>query len=464
MLNDMQKYLINQVMQIQFFNEIEKLSDELQLMAYKATLSVPYYFEFIDTLRINNIESAVVEVGEMMSHPAPQNPSSFDENRIEGYCNTFLVPIVQGDSVDFIRKGIFNLIPYNDPEQPATKDDVSNYIKSKIASKISQLGQSWIDTTESVSMTDDPVQPELKPERQYVESYTYQSTINNTSLAEARLGKFDHYAQSPNANFYMLKGLRRIALGYGHEDMLPYFESDPLDLMRIAIDYNQNDRLKALLKSHGKEIPSLYANFLLEYYYKNDRFDTKVLLSLLNDTTITSDFAAAFAHKISPISEDFEYHFLCRILISDKYNSTLPLALAENLLLEANNRNNLSHKALILALSPNEFDKSTFFNDLSFITTIKEIKQKVAIKILPRLHEDGIISGITYFLAAMQLQNDNDQTPDEQPIDYVTATINGILRMFGTQEQVHENDTPAIEHESIQPSSDVRQNRPARPC
>jgi hypothetical protein len=141
MLTEYQKSLIRNILEHQFFVYLDELPAEIAVTACQAARSLPYYLTVLDTLKEHDIESPVRQIGEMLSHPAPQNPCqngiNLPNNMRVGH--RLVVAKTSGEKGLAVRKGLLNLFPNDDPEFPSSAGDVYEYIEHSINEKIKSL-------------------------------------------------------------------------------------------------------------------------------------------------------------------------------------------------------------------------------------------------------------------------------------------------------------------------------------
>lgn len=149
MLTYHQKYLLAASFESLFFDAIEDLPLDVKIKACQAVKSLPYYLTEIETFKTHQIQDIVQQAGEVLSHPAPQNPyehaakpqlaialppssviTKFDPN-----------PAPNATLISWARKGLFNLAIHNDESTPALAEDVYVFVEKLIDKKL----KTWIN-------------------------------------------------------------------------------------------------------------------------------------------------------------------------------------------------------------------------------------------------------------------------------------------------------------------------------
>ena len=140
MLNGKQKAVLKAIIKHQL-QGMENAPSNIQLIAMEAMLSFKYYIEVADKLETHDVHGIVKKVGEMLSHPAPQNPAHINTDILPR--NTRLRAIDISKVVDRnpinIRKGLLNLTVDDTPGAEATQNDVFQFIQKYIQKKIQSL-------------------------------------------------------------------------------------------------------------------------------------------------------------------------------------------------------------------------------------------------------------------------------------------------------------------------------------
>ena len=93
-------------------------------------------------------------------------------------------------------------------------------------------------------------------------SLSIHDEINLGIYLEAMKGKFIEYASTNNPNFMTYKLLQRIAMSYGHTNLMSKIDSDFDEIMQWLIKGEQVRELDCILFNHGEKIPFYTINYL----------------------------------------------------------------------------------------------------------------------------------------------------------------------------------------------------------
>lgn len=143
MLTDNQKFRLKSSFEMLYSEYIKSLPSEVQIKAYQAIQSFPYYLMVIEMLKEHDIEGVVRQAGEMLSHPAPQNSHDSVVNINMGLALSSVTVATKFDqrsgTTSLARQGVFNIAVHDDEASPSSSADVRVFIQDLINEELKKL-------------------------------------------------------------------------------------------------------------------------------------------------------------------------------------------------------------------------------------------------------------------------------------------------------------------------------------
>lgn len=472
MLNDTHKYLINSTIQAQLYDYIDDLPLDIQLKACESALSLKTFIRNQDILKEHSIDKDVRSIGEMISHPAPQNISTINPAILPKYTvPPHLTFSNVANSITAEYTGLLNLTSRDTEGFNVTKADVEAAITESIKVKMNAINVKMADikpihnqikpedAQHEDKIPEDAQHEDKKPEVQKINETVLQdatlisqsapifiqssiaeqiknlkftlaiapvcenvndiekhhlflkllgnfndkaslaeinkylevwhnkvkleyASLNefcgtkNTdifdivSVAEAMQGKFDHYL-SGNPTFYGYRGLKRIAVAYGHFDRLDELESNPTDLIFLLAKTNTIDELRRRLPPVAKEISVQHANHILYTVLNNTTINMDVLKLMLVHLSLHHEFLVeTFENIFRRSSGNSQKLLFAEFLNAPKFKTQFTLEQAKKFYQYAIDLNDIELQALVLLQSPNEFVATSFLNSDIFLKLV----------------------------------------------------------------------------------------------
>lgn len=143
MLTDHQKYLLSVSFESLFFDAIEELPLDVKIKACQAVKSLSYYLTEIETFKTHQIQDIIRQAGEVLSHPAPQNPydHAVKPQIAISMSPRLVITKCYSDTngkaiIEWARKGLFNLAIHSDNSAPALAEDIYVFVDALINEKL----------------------------------------------------------------------------------------------------------------------------------------------------------------------------------------------------------------------------------------------------------------------------------------------------------------------------------------
>lgn len=459
MLTDHQKYLVKTTFQSVFFDNIEELPSEIQIEACRAVKSLPYYLTVVEMLKKHGIEGIVREAGEILCHPASQNPCGHGADlNMAITCDPVTVVIEFKEGVITAgRKGIFNVIAHDAIGSPSSSKEITIFLKQLIDEKVEKLtGNKEIfpivktqiiseketsefdpdiflnnsienqlkylgitsetaklcdennfkayqlflnqfevpkknyDTIEEMNVALSKWHKKCIFEQQETHAYTIYTKSNNfcfIDIVEAKLGRFNHYLTSPNADFCVYRALKRIAFANGNTLMESSLAPDYFDMVCLLIKFqkefqeNNNQKIREIINIKGKHFHVYNGNFLLKNYLNSGIVNLGILEILIENVSLYIEFIDSIFKELLGDETEYSYQIRKALLRENNYKELLSKEIAQKMFIEAVIKEDFECQMLVLAQSSDDFSSKLLLNkeglfklvEKGFFTSVKKI-------------------------------------------------------------------------------------------